>query len=407
MGTPLHIALRYLFARKRHNVINIISIISAAGIAIGSMALVLIVSVYNGFDNSIKNIYESYKADFVITPTIGKTFEVNPQTLSELEKIPHILQASTILQENAYVRYDNREAIVQIKGVNPQYLNHSHILENVVEGEPRFFHGENRYAVVGQPLAYHLSLKSRFITPLEIYFPQKTGTISVVNPLEGLNTITVRPSATIKTENQNQDNILYLDSQSAHALTGTPENHFSNIEIYLAPDSMPSLTPRKLKEIAKSLEKIFPGCSVKDKQQQNSTLYKVIKAEKFAVYLILFFVIIIISINIFSCLSMLVTEKREDIETYLSIGATKELVGKIFHLHGFLISLAGCSIGTIVGITLALIQQKFGIITISGSYIIDAYPIDVRILDILIIFAGVTGIGFIISYLPMKNFFKN
>ena len=407
MRTPLHIALRYLFARKRHNVINIISIISAAGIAIGSMALVLIMSVYNGFDNSIREIYESYKADFVISPVTGKTFEVTPEALAEIGQIPDVAQASTVLLENAYVRYDNREAIVQIKGVNPLYLSHNHITENIVEGEPRFFHGENRYAVVGQPLAYHLSLKSRFITPLEIYFPQKTGTISVVNPLDGLNTLTLRPSATIKTENQTQDNILYLDSQSAHELTGTPESHYSNIEVYLTPDSRSAITPRKMKAIAQSMEKIFPGCIVKDKQQQNSTLYKVIKAEKFAVYLILFFVILIISINIFSCLSMLVTEKREDIETYLSLGATKELVGKIFHLHGFLISLTGCSIGTFLGIVLALIQQKFEIISISGSYLIDAYPVDVRIMDILIIFAGVTAIGFIISYLPMKKFFKN
>lgn len=407
MNTPLHIALRYLFAKKRHNVINIISIISAAGIAIGSMALVLILSVYNGFDNSIKNIYESYKADFVITPTIGKTFEVSPETITRAEEIESISQANAVLAENAYVKYGNREAIVQVIGVNPLYLRHKHIQENVVEGSPEFFHGETRYAVVGQPLAYHLALKSRFITPLEIYFPQKTATISVVNPLDGLNSLTLRPSAVVKTENQNQENIIYIDDTSAHQLTGTPENQYSSIEVYISPDNKADLRPRKIKEIAKSLEEIFPQCSIKNKQQQNSTLYKVIKAEKFAVYLILFFVIIIISINIFSCLSMLVTEKREDIETYMSLGATKELVGRIFHLHGFLISITGCTIGTIVGIALALAQQEFGLVSISGSFIIDAYPIDLRFTDILIIFAGVTGIGFIISYIPMKKFFKN
>ena len=407
MKTTLHIALRYLFAKKRHNVINIISIISAAGIALGSMALVLILSVYNGFDNSIKNIYESYKADFVIAPYTGKTFEVAPESLSRAERIEHIAQASTVLRENAYVKYGNKEAIVQIIGVNPLYLNNKHIKENIVEGTPKFFHGETVYAVVGQSLAYGLALKSRFITPLEIYFPQKEGTISVINPLDALNTLTLRPSAVVKTENSTQENILYIDNASAHQLTGTPENNFSSIEIYLSPDSKASLSQRKIKEIAQNLREIFPQCSIKDKQQQNSTLYKVIKAEKFAVYLILFFVIMIISINIFSCLSMLVTEKREDIETYLSLGATKELTGKIFHLHGFLISLTGCTIGTSIGIILALVQQKFGIISISGSYIIDAYPIDLRLADILIIFIGVTGIGFIISYLPMKKIFRN
>ena len=407
MGTPLHIALRYLFARKRHNVINIISIISAAGIAIGSMALVLIMSVYNGFDNSIREIYESYKADFVVSPTSGKTFEVTETSLAQAEEIPQVGQASTVLQENAYVRYDNKEAIVQVRGVNPLYLNHNHILENVVDGTPKFSHGETGYAIVSQPLAYNLALKSRFITPLEIYFPQKDRNISVVNPMEGLNTLTLRPSATVKTDGEIQENILYIDDASAHQLTGTPENHYSSVEIYLTPDSKTYLTPRKMKGIAESLAQIFPGCSIKDKQQQNSTLYKVMKAEKFAVYLILFFVIIIISINIFSCLSMLITEKREDIETYLSLGATKELVAKIFHLHGFLISLTGCIIGTAIGIVLALVQQEFGIISLSGSYLIDAYPVDLRITDILIICSGVTAIGFLISYLPVKKFFKN
>ena len=407
MNTPLHIALRYLFAKKRHNVINIISIISAAGIAIGSMALVLILSVYNGFDNSIKNIYESYKADFVITPSVGKTFEVTPENLAQIEDIKHIAQASTVLAENAYIKYDNREAIVQIRGVNNLYLKHNHILENIIEGSPEFFHGETKYAVVGQPLAYHLALKTRFITPLEIYFPQKSGTISVVNPLDGLNNLILRPSSVIKTGSENQENIIYIDDESAHKLTGTPQSRYSSIEVYLAPYNKQNLNQREMKEISQSLKKIFPQCSVKDKQQQNSTLYKVIKAEKFAVYLILFFVIIIISINIFSCLSMLVTEKREDIETFLSLGATKELIIKIFHLHGFLISLTGCTIGTCIGIILAAIQQKFKIISISGSYIIDAYPIDLRFTDILIIFIGVTGIGFIISWLPMKKIFKN
>jgi ABC-type lipoprotein release transport system permease subunit len=260
---------------------------------------------------------------------------------------------------------------------------------------------------VSQPLAYHLALKSRFITPLEIYFPQKNANISVVNPLEGLNSLVLRPSATIKTDGQIQENILYIDDASAHKLTGTPENYYSSVEIYLSPSGKKSLSPNKMKGISKSLEEIFPNCNVKDKQQQNSTLYKVIKAEKFAVYLILFFVILIISINIFSCLSMLITDKTEDIETYLSLGATKELVAKIFHLHGFLISLSGCIIGTGIGIVLALAQQEFGIVSLSGSYLIDAYPVDLRITDILIIFIGVTAIGFLISYLPVKNFFKN
>ena len=175
MGTPLHIALRYLFAKKSHNVINIISIISAAGIAIGSMALILILSVYNGFDNSIKQIYEGYKADFIITPTKGKTFEALPDKISHILDIEGISSAAPVLEETVFIRYGNRESIATIKGIEEVYLNHSHIAGNIVEGEAKTAMGEVRYALPSQQLARSLGLRVRFLTPLEIYFPQKGG----------------------------------------------------------------------------------------------------------------------------------------------------------------------------------------------------------------------------------------
>lgn len=402
MRTPLHIALRYLFAKKSHNVINIISIISAAGIAIGSMALILILSVYNGFDNSIRQIYESYKADFVITPTTGKLLTFTPDNITQITDIKGIVSYEPVLEEHVFIKYGNREAIATIRGVEESYLNQNHISGNLVEGDAKIRHGEIRHAIVGQQLARTLGLRVRFITPLELYFPDKEAEISITNPMESLNSQTHYPSAIVKTDGEENQELLYAGIDAVRELTGSTPQEYTSIEIYTE-----GVSSKQASSIQKKLQEVFPLCSVKNKEEQNSTLYRMMKAEKFAVYLILFFVIAIISVNIFSSLSMLITDKKEDIETFLSLGAPQELVQRIFHLHGALISLLGCIIGIVVGTLLALVQQYTGIISIPGNYLISAYPVDIQVLDIIITFVGVSGTGFIISRLPLRKLFTS
>lgn len=402
MRTPLHIALRYLFAKKSHNVINIISIISAAGIAIGSMALILILSVYNGFDNSIKQIYESYKADFVITPATGKVLTFTTDNITQFTEIKGIAAYEPILEEHVFLKYGNRDAIATVRGVKESYLNRNHIHNNLVEGETKIRHGEIQHAIIGQQLARTLGLRVRFITPLELYFPDKEDNISITNPMESLNSQTLYPSAIVRTDGEELQELLYAGIDAIRELTGNNTDEYTSIEVYTG-----AISAKQAAEIQERLKKVFPQCNVKNKEEQNATLYRMMKAEKFAVYLILFFVIAIISVNIFSSLSMLITDKREDIETFLSLGAPEELVQKIFHLHGALISVMGCSIGIAVGTILALIQQYTGIISIPGNYLISAYPVDIQVLDILITFIGVSGTGFLISRLPLRKVFTS
>jgi len=400
MRTPLHIALRYLFAKKSHNVINIISIISAAGIAIGSMALILILSVYNGFDNSIKKIYEGYKADFLITPKTGKTLEITSDQIARVKELEGVTQISPVIEEDVFIKYGNREEIATIRGIDSLYLKHNHIAGNIVDGAAELSLGEIEYAIIGQQLARTLGLRVRFVTPVELYFPKTESNISITNPLESLNTLVLYPKGVVKTDGEESHNIIYAGDSVVKRLIQTKDNEFSYLEVY-------TNTAKTGKYLREALQHIFPQCNIKNKEQQNATLYRMMKAEKFAVYLILFFVIAIISINIFCSLSMLVTDKKEDIETFMSLGATKELVLKVFHLHGFLISLLGCTIGICTGISLAIIQKTTGIISIPGNYLITAYPVEIQFTDIAITFLGVCGVGYIISYLPLKNFFKN
>lgn len=398
MRTEFHIALRYLFAKKKHNVINIISIISAAGIAIGSMALILILSVYNGFDNSIREIYEGFKADFIITPSSGKTLEVSPEELGLISQIDGVAYACPIVTENIFVKYSGKEAIATIIGIDSSYFSWNSIAENPVEGRPSLEKGEIKEGVVGEDLARELGIRVRFITPLEMYFPKKDGTISVTDPLASINEEKLFPSAILKSTGNDIPNAVYTKSAIAKKLIGQGENEYSSMEIYLHPGA-------KAEEIRKDLSSVLPDSTVKDKYQQNASLYKMMKGEKFAVYLILFFVIGIISINIFSCLSMLVTDKKEDIAIFMGMGAEKGMIGRIFHLHGTLISITGCTLGTIAGTAAAIIQKYYGIVSLPGNYIISAYPVDIRIQDIAITFIGVSLIGYLISFLPVRKIF--
>lgn len=398
MRTEFHIALRYLFAKKRHNVINIISIVSAAGIAIGSMALILILSVYNGFDNSIREIYESCKADFTISPSKGKTLEVPPQILDKISLIEGVAYSCPIISDNIYVKYGKNEAIATVVGIDSLYFKWNAMAENLIEGKPTLHKGEIKQAVIGEDLARELGARVRFVTPLETFFPKKEGEFSITDPLASINMERLFPSAILRSNGNDIPKAVYTDAGTARKLLGGDENEYSGVEIYLHPES-------NVKEVGKKLSEILPTGIVKDKQQQNATLYKMMKAEKFAVYLILFFVIGIISINIFSCLSMLVTDKREDIATLLGMGATKGMISRIFHLHGTLISITGCTLGTIAGTVAAIIQKQFGIISLPGSFMITAYPVQIQVQDIAITFIGVSLIGFLISYLPVKKFF--
>ncbi len=400
MRTRLHIALRYLFAKKRHNVINVISAISAAGIAIGSMALVIILSVYNGFDNSIREIYESYKADFVVTPQSGKTLHLRPGAIDSTCSIAQVKSAHPVIEENVFIKYGSIQTIAPLKGVDSAYFNANPLGNNLREGSARLSHNEIPFAVIGEVLAYNLGARTRFTTPLELYYPKTEGNISIANPLESINTKKLFHGGTIKGETSDESGLIYVSRQIAMELTGKQEDECSAVEIFLEEGASTT-------QAREAISSIFPDCNVKDKLEQNATLYRMMNAERGAIYLILFFITAIISINIFSCLSMMIAEKREDIETFLGLGATEEFTKSIFLLHGTLISLTGCIVGTFIGTVVALAQQIFGFITIPGNYVLSAFPVEIRITDILLTFIGVSLIGFLISWVPCKKIFKN
>ena len=399
MNLSSYIAKRYLFAKKSHNVINIISIISAAGIAIGCMALIVILSIYNGFDSIVRSLYSSYTPDLVITPVAGKVFSPFGEKFDLLKKDPSVLSFSEVLEENVFLQYGDKHVIATAKGVDSVYEHTTGLKDHIVEGNFDLQFGGISQVVIGRFLAMELGLKTQFVTPLDVYFPSRTGDVSLLNPISSLKMETLYPAGIVSLDQNFDKKYIFIPLASLRSLLEY-ENEVSAIEI--------NLVSGVSKNIQKKFSEILGSDYViKNKYQQNESLYKLLSYEKLAIYLILLFIMIIISCNVFSSLSMLIIEKKFDIEILKSMGATDRLIKKIFVTEGWLISFCGIVVGVVLGLMICVVQQQFGIVKMPGNFIIDAYPVVIKFTDILIIVFGVGIIGYLIARMPLLFFRKN
>ena len=391
------IAGRYLFAKKSHNVINIISAISAIGMAIGTAALIIILSVYNGFDSLIRSMMSNVEPDLLISPATGKTFVPEGETYDWIYDQPEVISMSCVLQEQVFISYDGKQSLATAKGVDWVYEEGSSLRNHLVEGDFRLHRGDIPLAAVGATMAYELGLSPRFLAPIEIYYPVRTRKISLSNPLTAIESIKVWPSCTFAVNGDIDGELMILPIEKMRELLEY-ENEVSAVELRLKEGISRKELLKLQNEIASRLGENF---KVKDRFQQNESLYKMMKYEKAAIYMILIFVIIIIAFNIFGSLSMLIIEKKSDIETLRYLGAQDKLIRRIFILEGWMISLVGLAAGLIIGVGFALLQQKFGFIKMPGHFTVQAYPIIVSWSDILLTCAGVAVVGYIIALLPV------
>ena len=390
------IAGRYLFAKKSHNVINIISAISAIGMAIGTAALIIILSVYNGFDSLIRSMMSNVEPDLLISPATGKTFVPEGETYDWIYDQPEVISMSCVLQEQVFISYDGKQSLATAKGVDWVYEEGSSLRNHLVEGDFRLHRGDIPLAAVGATMAYELGLSPRFLAPIEIYYPARTRKISLSNPLTAIESIKVWPSCTFAVNGDIDGELMILPIEKMRELLEY-ENEVSAVELRLKEGISRKELLKLQNEIASRLGENF---KVKDRFQQNESLYKMMKYEKAAIYMILIFVIII-AFNIFGSLSMLIIEKKSDIETLRYLGAQDKLIRRIFILEGWMISLVGLAAGLIIGVGFALLQQKFGFIKMPGHFTVQAYPIIVSWSDILLTCAGVAIVGYIIALLPV------
>lgn len=399
MHLPLFIARRYLFAKKSHNVINIISAISAVGMAIGTAALIIILSIYNGFDELVKSTLSNVEPDILITPAKGKVFIPEGEAFDRIKANPMIGEYDLILQENVFVDYDGHQGIAKAKGVDSAFEAESPLAEHITNGEFSLHKGQLPQMVVGAGLAYKMGMNPAFLASAELYFPIRDRNFSLANPAASIETVRMRPSGIFSVNQQIDDDLMIVPIEEMRKLLGY-EEEVSGVEIRLAEGS----TAKDIRSAIKHIQKeLGPEFKVLDRFRQNTSLYKMMRYEKAAIFLILIFVIIIIALNIFGSITMLIIEKKDDIETYRSLGATDKLLRRTFTLEGWLISLLGLAAGLVVGIGFSLAQQHFGFIKMPGSFLVNAYPVILQWQDVLATIAGVALIGYIIALLPVRR----
>lgn len=396
-----HIAWRYLFAKKSHNVINIISTISAIGIALGCMVLVVILSVYNGFDNLIKSLYNSYSPNYIIEAAKGKSFTADEALIGKIREQESTLAIAPLVQDNIFCTYNGSQSVATLCGVDSLFLQRSRLADYIVDGSFSTGLGEINGAIVSSKLAITLGIRCRFTTPLMLYYPKMRRSTAAGNMQELLSILKAHPSGTIQLEKSFDNGLVYIGIGRARQLLQFKENEVSALYLY-GPAGREEEAPSNslTKRLREALGKEFV---VKDRYMQNSTMYKMMRSEKIAVYLILLFVIIIVPFNIFGSISLLIIDKRGDIEILRSMGAREPLIKRVFMLQGFLISALGTLIGTALGVGLSLLQYHFEIIKLPGNFIIDHYPVEIVPQDLLYIVAGVLAAGYLISRLPLRK----
>ena len=397
MNTTFFIARRYLFAKKSHNVINIISAISAAGIAVGCAALVIILSIYNGFDDLLKGMFESYTPDVVVTPDRGKVFTPDSAAMDALMARGDVASVSEVLEETVFLKYGDRDAIVTARGVDSVYQNVTGLAQYVVQGSFDLKAGEIDQMVLGSSIAQNLRLNTTFLTPLEVYFPSRTAKVSLTDPTASLRKTTLFPVGLIALEKNFDEQYVYMPIDALRKVLERTDE-VSMLEIRLKPEALIASgdIPGKVQE---EIADIFgEGFNVRNKYQQNESLYKMMTYEKLAIYLILLFVVLIISCNVFGSLSMLIIEKQDDIEILRSMGADDKTINRIFTTEGWMISLLGAAAGIVLGVLVCLAQQYFHLVRLPGNFIVSYYPVHLQWPDILIIFVSVAAIGYVMSH---------
>ncbi len=381
--------------------INIISTISAIGIALGCMVLVVILSVYNGFDNLIKSLYNSYSPNYIIEAAKGKSFTADEALIGKIREQESTLAIAPLVQDNIFCTYNGSQSVATLCGVDSLFLQRSRLADYIVDGSFSTGLGEINGAIVSSKLAIMLGIRCRFTTPLMLYYPKMRRSTAASNMQELLSILKAHPSGTIQLEKSFDNGLVYIGIGRARQLLQFKENEVSALYLY-GPAGREEEAPSNslTKRLREALGKEFV---VKDRYMQNSTMYKMMRSEKIAVYLILLFVIIIVSFNIFGSISLLIIDKRGDIEILRSMGAREPLIKRVFMLQGFLISALGTLIGTALGVGLSLLQYHFEIIKLPGNFIIDHYPVEIVPQDLLYIVAGVLAAGYLISRLPLRK----
>lgn len=398
-GLPFsfRIARRYLFSKKSHNAINVISGISAAGVAIGTMALVCVLSVFNGFESLISDMFSAFDPDLKITLTHGKTFDVNSPEFNQLRKLKQVVCFTEVVEENALLRFQDKQMPATIKGVSNDFEKMTRIDSIMYDGKFLLYDGAFQRAVPGVGVASVLGLNPHFIYPLYIYAPKRTSKVNLLRPENSFNQVGTFVSGIFSVKQlQYDDHYVLISIILARDLFEYQKSTVSAVELKLAN----GVDKTKVQNQIQAL--LGDRFQVKNRYEQQESFFKIMKIEKWITYLILCFILLIASFNIIGSLSMLIIDKKADILTLRNLGANNQLIKQIFLFEGWMISGVGALMGISLGAILCLLQQYFGLLKLGTGYVVDAYPVVTNGLDILLVFATVLIMGFLAAYYPVR-----
>lgn len=403
MNLSFYIARRYLFSKKSHNAINVISMVSVCGIAIATMAIVCTLSIFNGFTKLVSDSFSVMDPDLQITVAKGKAFDPGTKVFDEVRALPEIDIISETVEDNALVKYGDRQTPVQIKGVSKHFRNMVNTERLVTYGEFSLREGDVDFCVAGVGVAANLGLRIDNISPIEIYSPKRDVKVQLANPSSAFTTAYTYPAG-IFTLNQVKydENVILVSLELARELFRY-SSEVSSLDIKLKNSENTNEAKTKIQKL------LGDDYLVKDRFEQQADSFRMVNVEKWVTFLILAFILVIAVFNVVGSLSMLILDKSADIDILRHMGANNALITRIFKIEGWLISMTGAVSGIIIGLVLCLIQQHFGILKLgqdADAFVINAYPVQVMASDILFVFITVTVIGGLIVLYPVNNLKK-
>ena len=405
MNFPFYIARRYLFSKKSTNVINIISGISIVGVAVATMALVVTLSVFNGFHDLVASFFTQFDPQLKIVPVVGKTAPANDPALLRIKQLPSVAVATECLEDQALAVYGNRQQMIRLKGVEDNFDSLTHVRE-ILEGEGDFeLHAADMYyGIPGLGVAYQMGLGYTYQQPLKIYAPRREGQLNMANPSEGfVEDELYSPGVVFCMKQSKYDKNYILTSIDFTRQLFDQQGRLSSLELRLRAGSDFEQVKRQIQDLAGGRFHVY------DRYEQQEDTFRIMKVEKLIAYVFLTFILLIACFNIIGSLSMLIIDKRQDVVSLRNLGATERQISQIFLFEGRMISVIGALIGIAAGLLLCWLQQQYGFVrlgTSEGSFVVDAYPVSVHPSDVLIVLFTVLVVGFLSVWYPVRYFSK-
>ena len=405
MNFPFFIARRYLFSKKSTHAINVISAISVIGVAVATMALVIVLSVFNGFHDLVATLFTSFDPQLEIVPTMGKTAPSDDLILTQIKQLPEVSIATECVEDQALAMFNGKQAMVKIKGVDDNFAELSHI-NDILTGDGSFqLHAANlQYGTLGIRLAMDLGTGSRWDGYLKVYAPKKEGQLDMANPADGFVVDSLLSPGVIFSVKQAKYDKNYIITSIAFArnLFGQ-QGMLSALELRLKPGSDLETVKAKICKIVGDKYKVL------DRFEQQEDTFKIMSVEKIIAYIFLTFILIIACFNIIGSLSMLIIDKKNDVVTLRNLGASDKQIVRVFLFEGRMIAVIGAVIGIGFGLLLCLLQQQYGFVRLGdaeGSFIVDSYPVSVHYTDVLLIFITVVTVGWLAVWYPVRYLSK-